>query len=280
MENLKKLYYYSRVANFGDELNVNVFKELFQIPVVKSEAVDAEVIAIGSLLEGLFIPDAEKAKVSYENLPDIVVWGTGFIKPQQQAQYLQRSLDVRALRGRLSQQRLQQHTSQNLDDVVLGDPGLLSRRLIDSSKIQKKYKLGIIPHYVEKDSPLLGKINVENAIVLDIQQPPVQFLRQLAQCETVISSAMHGLIASDSLGIPNVRMVLSDKIMGGDYKFNDYYSAFGLTSHNRINLSEQGFTDKDIGSLIANYPIRSEQVERICNNLTRVFPYARSRSME
>ena len=50
---------------------------------------------------------------------------------------------------------------------------------------------------------------------------------------------MYGLIVADVLYIPNVRMILSDKISGGDYKFNDYYSAFGLNEHEKIILMKE-----------------------------------------
>jgi len=66
---------------------------------------------------------------------------------------------------------------------------------------------------------------------------------------------MYGLIAADSLGIPNFRMVLSDKIIGGDYKYNDYYSISWIENHNYIDLIRQDFSDKDLPSTKANYQI-------------------------
>ena len=45
---------------------------------------------------------------------------------------------------------------------------------------------------------------------------------------------MHGLIVADSFGIPNRRMPLSSGIIS-DLKFNDYYSAFGLTCPTSIS---------------------------------------------
>jgi len=49
---------------------------------------------------------------------------------------------------------------------------------------------------------------------------------------------MYGLIVADSLGIPNFRMVLSDKIIGGGCQYNDYYLAFWIENHNYIDLNQ------------------------------------------
>ena len=46
---------------------------------------------------------------------------------------------------------------------------------------------------------------------------------------------MHGLIAADSFCIPNIRIILSDNIIGKDFKYNDYYSVFGIENHNKID---------------------------------------------
>jgi len=157
--------------------------------------------------------------------------------------------------------------------VTVGDPGLLLSRLFDTSKIKKIYRLGIIPHYVDIGNPLLNKIKISKSITLDIRTSPNILIQQLAQCETVVSSAMHGLIAADSFGIPNIRMILSDKITGGDYKYNDYYSAFGIKNHKCINLNNQDFTEKDLQKMKLGYNIKREQVTAIQNALLKTFPY-------
>lgn len=86
---------------------------------------------------------------------------------------------------------------------------------------------------------------------------------------------MHGLIVSDSLGIPNIRMVLSDQIVGGDYKFNDYYSVFGIKKHNFINLNYQTFSESDLKELQKKYTITQDQIHEIQKNLINNFPYKR-----
>ena len=44
----------------------------------------------------------------------------------------------------------------------------------------------------------------------------------------VLSSSLHGLVAADSFGVPNRHIVLSHKPKGDGFKFDDYYSAYGV----------------------------------------------------
>ncbi|MGH2618136.1 MAG: hypothetical protein ACRDJC_23150, partial [Thermomicrobiales bacterium] len=41
------------------------------------------------------------------------------------------------------------------------------------------------------------------------------------------------LIFSDALGVPNAQLKVSDKLVGGDFKFRDYSSAFGADRYRR-----------------------------------------------
>ena len=44
----------------------------------------------------------------------------------------------------------------------------------------------------------------------------------MLKCKFIISSGLHGLIVSDAYNIPNSRIRMSDKLVGGDFKFIDY----------------------------------------------------------
>lgn len=255
--------------NFGDQLNPALFQH-FGIDIKNESWRNTDMVAIGSLMEIFFSNNRHKIVKS-----PVVVWGTGFIKaPSQHKKYLKRRLDVRAVRGYYTLHRLEQFRDVKISpNVVVGDPGLLAGLLLNGKMPKKKYKLGIIPHYVDKDNPLLNKIKVKNSVVLDIATEPTEFMKQIAECENIISSAMHGLIAADSLGIPNIRMVLSNKIVGGNYKYDDYYSAFGIKKHNVINLTRKSFTDADLKKLRAMYKITPEQVRKKQQELLDSFPY-------
>ena len=116
---------------------------------------------------------------------------------------------------------------------------------------------------------MLERIKVKNAKIIDIQQQPLEFLQEIAECRAIISSALHGIIAADSLGIPNIRMICGDKIIGGDWKYNDYYSVFGVEEHNRINLSLQEFTEANLAQLKC---MPQDKIIAICEKLKQVLP--------
>lgn len=267
------LYYFNSQSNFGDFLNIDVFKKIFNMDIQYSDISDSEIVAIGSLFELLFSKHNHFIKRLFR--PAIAVWGTGFIQDQIFKNYYPiRKMKIYAVRGHLTYERLKKYgLVKPSDNIVIADPGLLAAKLVDTSKINKKYDLGIIPHYVDQNNPLLNNIKVKNSIVLDITKSPMDFLHDIAECKTVISSAMHGLIAADSLGIPNIRMILSDKITGGDYKFNDYYSAFDIKKHDRIDLNVSEFTEKELKKLRDNYQIKPEQAHQKQIELLNAFPY-------
>ena len=269
-----KLYWYTSEYNFGDVLNTLIFKDFWHLNFTHCKASRCDCVAIGSILALLltnkFTIGRRLRKIFKK---PVKVWGSGFSRedPTGCAKMMRR-LDVYAVRGKTTLKRLQKYTGKSLSSVVLGDPGLLASKLYDYKNLPKKYELGIIPHYVDQDSPFLQNINVENSIVIDVTQPVEQTLKQIAQCKHIISSAMHGLIVADSFGIPNIRMVLSDKIMGGDYKFIDYYSAFDMemptpvimTPETRINSTE---------FIKQQYKVPYAKVQEICDALIASFPY-------
>jgi pyruvyltransferase len=112
----------------------------------------------------------------------------------------------------------------NINNVILCYPGIIISRLI--KKPIKKFTWGIIPHVFEKNLPILKEMqnNNKNSIIIDPSfNNPLETATLIASCNFIISSSLHGLIAADSLDIPHVWMKISNKIIGGNWKFNDYF---------------------------------------------------------
>ncbi|MBR5303247.1 MAG: polysaccharide pyruvyl transferase family protein [Candidatus Gastranaerophilales bacterium] len=150
------------------------------------------------------------------------------------------------------------NTKQRVEDIMgkkmecpLGDPGLLAEKLIDKN-IKKECKVGVILHYIDKNSSFIKNIKLDDYKLIDITKNPIYVLNEIAKCEVILSSAMHGLIAADSLDIPNRWIKLSDLLIGGDYKFKDYYSVFNYEPK-PIDLRESIITQKEIDDIKSEY---------------------------
>lgn len=108
--------------------------------------------------------------------------------------------------------------------MVLGDPGLLSNLVFKPSS-EVKYRVGVVVHYVDEGDRRLKSIAEKPGyLLINPLNTPQQVVKDITSCQLVLSSSLHGLIIADSFGVPNYWMPLSDKVVGGSYKFEDYYS--------------------------------------------------------
>lgn len=260
-----KVYYFTKCRNFGDVLNEYIPEKLFGYKIVKKDVNECDYAFIGSILSPFISTKENKNKIQ----TPLKIWGSGLIHSINTRKKFIRPIEVHALRGKLTQKTLELMNIKKYD-VPLGDPGLLCSRVFDNLDMSKEYEYGIIPHYVDKNNENLNKLQLENSILLDINEEPCVFLSKMVKCKKILSSAMHGLIAADSYGIPNVRMILGDDIVGGDFKYNDYYSAFGIESHEKLDLRniQSPITNVDI-----NYTISQKDVQLIQDELIRSFPH-------
>ena len=265
-----KLLYSDYKNNFGDMLSYRIIDFFHSSSITKCQNVQlADAVGIGSLLD-LFLEEKDKKRKRPEET--LTIAGSGFIAPEgfypEKETFLMRKVRVLGVRGRTTQKRLESILGKDLTGVCLGDPGLLASECVDVSGVKKRYKVGLIPHYIDEDAPCLKNFQVSDFLRIDIKDPIDQVMTNIAQCEFIFSSAMHGLIAADSLGIPNRRIIMSDEIVGGDYKYNDYYSVFAQPAAKAIDLREEVVRDEDLGRLHCEYTISQDEVDAIKKNLT------------
>lgn len=201
--------YWSRgIINFGDLITPLLLKKYgfttFYAPIEQ-----AQVLSTGSILNS--VP---------ENYSGHIV-GSGLIK--NTVLHFSKA-KIWAVRGELTRQRIDAPKN-----IVLGDPGLLSYKLIKKRQ-NKSYTLGLIPHYVDKKDArilMIQKKYKSDVLVIDVMRKPLDVITDIDKCDFILSSSLHGLIVADSLGIPTSWIHLSNKIMGKGFKFYDYYSAIG-----------------------------------------------------
>lgn len=151
---------------------------------------------------------------------------------------IQNNIKYKIIRGYLTRNKLKEK-GIDTSSLVYGDPGLLASYLF-KSKVDKKYKYGIIPHYLEFEK--YKKIELPKGVrLIDIRTDDIEKLMdEINECEYILSSSLHGIIFSHSYGIKAIRIKMeNDKTQ----KFDDYYSIYERKSDTDISLKTFDFSD-------------------------------------
>lgn len=210
--------YYARHNNWGDQVNPYLISKMANKPVRKTQLKNTKhMTGIGSVIT-----------TANENS---IIWGSGFISKDIQLKV--DNIDVRAVRGYLTKSRLEDEYNI-IGDFALGDPVVLIKEFYNP-KVTRDKKIGIVAHYKDKELPVIKKMIELGCGLINIQSDSIEsFIDDILQYEYVFSSSLHGLIVADTYGIPNVRFVLSDMVVGGDFKFLDYYSTTDIKSPTKL----------------------------------------------
>lgn len=231
-----------RHRNWGDDLNYYFLRKLTGRPIIMYHNFKLakwlhlkNYLCIGTLLDA----------VNYANAQTIV-WGSGvsgqersFVDPQS----------ILAVRGKKTKEFCDRYGVSCPE--VYGDPALLLPLVYEpkgtppstlthregtlfetrNSKLEtKRYCLGIIPHVVDLHHPVIEEIREKHAdeiLIIDLAHYKkwTDIIDQICSCEKILSSSLHGIIASDAYQVPNCWIELSGKISGGYFKYFDYASS-------------------------------------------------------
>lgn len=228
-----KSYWYENNHNFGDILNPLFIHRLSGKNVIWINPKlyrYKNYIVIGSILDR-----ANRYST---------VWGAGFIS--QESKCSEKPDKICAVRGPLTRQKLLE-SGINCPEVY-GDPALLLPKMY-TPKSQKKYKLGIIAHYVDMDNIWLKNLNDPDVLILNIQSPnPFDFIDQVYSCEKIVSSSLHGLIVADAYGIPSLWLEFSDKVVGKGFKFLDYFLSVNRSDTQPFIIKKETSVDELLDS--------------------------------
>lgn len=244
--------------NFGDDINKPLLERISGKRVLFTNQILSKdvphIAAIGSII-GLFTNNKS------------IIWGTGFIS--EHTTLPEKPLKVCAVRGPLTRRVLLEN---NIDCPELyGDPALLLP-YIYNPPVEKKYKLGIIPHYIDYNLSHVQKFKKEHpevhVIKLNKYKNWKHVIDQIISCESIASSSLHGLIVSDAYGIPNVQLLLSSNIRGENFKFKDYMGGVGRTFRKPLNCKEHINMD-DIANELKYY----EPIHFNSKKLLDAFPF-------
>lgn len=202
------MYWYRGHDNVGDALSPLIVahlsgRDILHVP----KQAHCKLVSTGSVLHNTRAGD--------------VVWGSGALSPENRIRSTR--IDVRAVRGPLTRKEL---LRRGVDcPEIYGDPGILLPRLFPVQPPSvRPFALGIVPHYKDKGAVEAKDPRVK---VIDVETPPEKFVAELASCERVVASSLHGVILAEAYGIPADWVILSDQVTGGNFKFHDYYLGTG-----------------------------------------------------
>ena len=194
--------------NFGDDIN---FSFLTEITGKKHKKYDNEFVTnylmIGSIFIDKYINDFTE------------VWGSGMLRHQV---LYKKPNKVYAVRGPKTREIC---LASNIDcPEIYGDPALLIPYYY-YPYVMKKYKLGIIPHHSHIKSDILTKFNDnENIKIINFTEYNdwKDIIKEIVECEFIVSESLHGLIISEAFRIPNIWISLGNNI-GQNLKYEDFF---------------------------------------------------------
>jgi len=150
-----------------------------------------------------------------------IIWGSGFI--DETVRIYEEPQKICAVRGPLTRDLILECGFDCPN--IFGDPALLYP-LFYQSKKKTRYKLGIIPHYIDQQDPLLKKFfKNSDVLIINILGGINKVIDDICSCGCIASSSLHGIIASDAYRKPSIWMKISDNVAGDGFKFKDYFES-------------------------------------------------------
>ena len=246
--------------NFGDDLGPYLVSELSGMEICYVPIVNSPVKTILLYIKGIFerrykfsgfknvINSIAQKRVlvtigsiiGYIDSPNADVWGTGIMFRNMKIN----RANFYAVRGKYTQAKLKELGYKA--PAALGDPALLLPLILTGSK-EKKYKLGIIPHYSHYEE-VKNKYPGKDILIINLLDDIEKVVMDITLCEQTISTSLHGIIVSHVYNIPCLWYSMSEtKLAGDDIKFLDYFSSVDIAEYSPYKLD-----DLVIGDVIAN----------------------------
>ena len=206
-----KAYWWHTVPNFGDALAPLLLERFAHIKVEWDTVSHASIASIGSILE--HIPP----------LWDGHIIGSGKLHEFSKLHLHTNTATIWAIRGPLSAKGIG-------GSFVLGDPGVLADELVGPQ--EKIWNLGIVPHWQDHEltiNPRRWCPVPYTFKIIDPTKNPLDVIRQIGQCEKIVTSSLHGMIVADAFRLPRRIEVCKAMVNdGGLFKFKDYSESIQL----------------------------------------------------
>lgn len=240
-------------SNWGDDLNVFLLERLTGKPiVVANESLFHKLLNIPTYI-------CIGSVISLYSKSNAEIWGAGYIEKNENK--ISPAKRILMVRGRATRDKL---LSEGFAcPEIYGDPAILVSKVYNPSKIGH-YKIGLIPHVSERNSTLLDNVRKKysNILYIDLEnyEKWTDVVDKIYSCDIILSSSLHGLIVSDSYGVPNVWTKFTmNEIRGGNFKFLDYFSSverddkYPIIIETEEQLIDYFNTDIQVNKLNINY---------------------------
>ena len=180
-----------------------------------------------------------------------IICGTGFISEKDSLGSIKwkfdnkvynRPKDILFVRGPKTRDKL---ISIGVDcPESYGDMGILLPLVYPIKYVKnKKYKVGILPHYMDiryiKPLEDFLKGNNISYVVLNIRKADncQGLIDELSDVEYLITSTLHGIITGLSYNINTIWVKFSDKLTGGVFKYEDFFLSVDYEEYKYIDIN-------------------------------------------
>ena len=206
------LEWWNKKKNLGDVLSLVVYKGMLDAKGIKMNQKTKKTVhlfGVGSVIGmGNF---------------DAVIWGSGIhtfnTVKDIVGQRKYRKYDIRAVRGPITASLL---TACGYNcPKVYGDPAILMTDIYPVKQLEKKYKTSVILHIEHQNVERPDDVHYINMNTDDYKK----VIDEIMMSEKVISSSLHGIILSETYGVPTVFMLegMENELL----KFYDWYYSTG-----------------------------------------------------
>lgn len=199
----RRIHYHLGRPNFGDDVNPCFFSKISGSSFTWGGTSRTHVLGIGSIA----------AKASSHS----IVMGSGLIEKSKKSD-LVKPAELFSVRGEFTAEAFGQSVS------FLGDPLSLINLIMPRVETDSRGMLGIVPHVVNFNLFKKHFSSRPEVLVINPSEDPVKVIRAISRCQRIASQSLHGLIVADAYEIPNVWIAPSVEMIGGTFKFLDYFT--------------------------------------------------------
>lgn len=253
--------YLNRIQNhnLGDDLNFYLLREITGKKIINYDNMRKFCLKIRhyTCIGSVFEWEVDSASI---------VWGTGIMFGGDRV--VPNPKKICAVRGPLTRKILINNGISCPE--IYGDPALLLP-LVYNPHVEKKYQIGLIPHFIDYNQDIIQKfhnLNKSNTKLIQMQgyKSWKEVICDICSCDYIVSSSLHGMIIADAYNIPNTWIQLSDNLMGEHFKFHDYFASVGRKEEVPLDFRNKDIDLKEIVENLKKYQDIKIDIQKIIDS--------------